>query len=65
MADATNGTRTRLVLEQLLPPGLVAGIAEGRPEAVLRMLAQVGRDERGGWCLGHCRWAAGGVLGSP
>jgi DnaJ family protein C protein 13 len=42
MADATNGTRTRLVLEQLLPPGLVAGIAEGPPEAVLRMLAQVG-----------------------
>jgi DnaJ family protein C protein 13 len=44
MADATHGPRVTLVLEQLLPPGLVAAIGEGPPEAVLRALAQVRRS---------------------
>lgn len=40
MGDAAHGPRVRLLLEQLLPPGLVAGVVEGPPEAVLRALAQ-------------------------
>jgi DnaJ family protein C protein 13 len=51
MADATHGPRIKLVLGQLLPPGLVATVGEGPPEAVLRALAQVGAFcfVTGGW----------------
>lgn len=41
MAQPTHGPRVRMVMGKLLPPGLVATIAEGPPEAVLRALGQV------------------------
>lgn len=42
MAQPTHGPRVRMVLGKLLPPGLVAAIAEGPPDTVLRALGQVG-----------------------
>ncbi|GFR46452.1 hypothetical protein Agub_g8026, partial [Astrephomene gubernaculifera] len=40
LAHATHGSLVRLSLQRLLPPGLVAAIAEGPPQAVLQALAQ-------------------------
>jgi len=45
MAQPSHGPRVVLLMGKLLPPGLVASIAEGPPAAVLRALGQVG----GGW----------------
>ena len=55
LADATHGPRLRIVLEHLLPPGLVASIAEGPPEAVLRALS---RDVETPECLWDRRMAS-------
>jgi hypothetical protein len=41
LAQPTHGPRVSLLLHKLLPPGLVASIAEGPPEAVMRALSQV------------------------
>lgn len=41
MAQPTHGPRVKLVLGKLLPPGLVAAVAGGPPDAVLRALGQV------------------------
>ncbi|GIL47629.1 hypothetical protein Vafri_4396, partial [Volvox africanus] len=40
MAHATHGSLIRLSLQRLLPPGLVASIAEGPPTVVLQALTQ-------------------------
>jgi hypothetical protein len=42
MAQPSHGPRVSLLMGKLLPPGLVASIAEGPPAAVLRALGQVG-----------------------
>jgi hypothetical protein len=61
LAQPTHGPRVSLLLHKLLPPGLVATIAEGPPEAVMRALRQVRSqlDMRviRGFCgiLLHCR----------
>jgi hypothetical protein len=44
MAQPSHGPRVSLLMGKLLPPGLVASIAEGPPAAVLRALGQVGVD---------------------
>jgi DnaJ family protein C protein 13 len=41
MAQPSHGPRVSLLMGKLLPPGLVASIAEGPPAAVLRALGQV------------------------
>jgi hypothetical protein len=41
LAQPTHGPRVSLLLHKLLPPGLVATVAEGPPDAVLRALGQV------------------------
>lgn len=41
MGQPTHGPRVRMILGKLLPPGLVAAVVEGPPEAVLRALGQV------------------------
>ncbi|WIA10346.1 hypothetical protein OEZ85_010538 [Tetradesmus obliquus] len=40
LAQPTHGPRVSLLLHKLLPPGLVATIAEGPPDAVMRALGQ-------------------------
>lgn len=40
MSHAAHGSMIRLSLQRLLPPGLVATVAEGPPDAVLRALGQ-------------------------
>lgn len=47
MAQPSHGPRVSLLMGKLLPPGLVASIAEGPPAAVLRALGQVGGHV---WC---------------
>lgn len=41
MAQPSHGPRVALLMGKLLPPGLVASIADGPPAAVLRALGQV------------------------
>ncbi|KAF8069423.1 GRV2 [Scenedesmus sp. PABB004] len=55
LAQPTHGPRVSLLLGKLLPPGLVATIAEGPPEAVLRALAQTVETPE---CLWDGRMAA-------
>jgi DnaJ family protein C protein 13 len=51
LAQPTHGPRVSLLLHKLLPPGLVASIAEGPPEAVMRTLSQVrGRGQVEPYC---------------
>lgn len=46
LAQPTHGPRVSLLLHKLLPPGLVATIAEGPPDAVMRALGQVRRVDQ-------------------
>jgi DnaJ family protein C protein 13 len=48
LSQPTHGPRVSLLLHKLLPPGLVASIAEGPPEAVMRALSQVREGGDGG-----------------
>jgi hypothetical protein len=49
MKQPTHGPRVRQLLSKLLPPGLVAALAEGPAEAVMHALGQVSFS---GWGLG-------------
>lgn len=53
LAQPTHGPRVGLLLGKLLPPGLVASIADGPPEAVLRALGQVQGDAECGVHFGQ------------
>ena len=48
MCQPGHGPRVKLLLSQLLPPGLVTSLEEGPPEALLRALAMVSGGG-GGW----------------
>lgn len=62
MAQPTHGPRVQLVLSKLLPPGLVAAVAEGPPEMVLRALGQVGEQRAALSCQSHARPGTGALL---
>jgi hypothetical protein len=56
MAQPSHGPRVSLLMGKLLPPGLVAAIAEGPPAAVLRALGQVRKSVEICVCWGGVDW---------